>query len=111
MNLKLRLPCLTRIYKNYTTLSVHVKPFSKSHNAILSTPSDQHPYWSIQLAAQPIDNQANTQLIHFLSQVLSIRKSDISLLSGHTSRFKKINVRTNLSLLEIEQRLIKHKTN
>jgi uncharacterized protein (TIGR00251 family) len=44
----------------------------------------------IQIAAPPIDGEANTELIKFLAKLLSLRKSDVSLDKGNKSRQKQI---------------------
>uniref|UniRef100_A0AAG5D253 Uncharacterized protein n=1 Tax=Anopheles atroparvus TaxID=41427 RepID=A0AAG5D253_ANOAO len=43
-----------------------------------------------QIAAPPIDGEANTELIKYLSKLLELRKSDISLDRGSKSRQKTI---------------------
>uniref|UniRef100_A0A182R118 Uncharacterized protein n=1 Tax=Anopheles farauti TaxID=69004 RepID=A0A182R118_9DIPT len=43
-----------------------------------------------QIAAPPIDGEANTELIKYLSKLLDLRKSDISLDRGSKSRQKTI---------------------
>uniref|UniRef100_A0A182VWG9 Uncharacterized protein n=1 Tax=Anopheles minimus TaxID=112268 RepID=A0A182VWG9_9DIPT len=43
-----------------------------------------------QIAAPPIDGEANTELIKYLSKLLNLRKSDISLDRGSKSRQKTI---------------------
>ena len=47
----------------------------------------------IALAAPPVDGEANAALIEFLSDALNVRKADISLLDGDTSRRKRLAVR------------------
>ena len=47
----------------------------------------------IALAAPPVDGEANAALIEFLSDALNVRKSDVSLLEGETSRRKRLAVR------------------
>nr|CAG8550681.1 4255_t:CDS:2 [Entrophospora candida]CAG8554023.1 7764_t:CDS:2 [Entrophospora candida] len=42
----------------------------------------------LQIAAPPRDGEANKEVISFLSEILRIRKSDISLISGMKSRDK-----------------------
>jgi hypothetical protein len=45
------------------------------------------------LAAPPVDGEANAALIEFLSDELGVRKSDVSLLDGETSRRKRLAIR------------------
>ena len=47
----------------------------------------------IALAAPPVDGEANAALIVFLSDELNVRKSEVSLLDGETSRRKRLAVR------------------
>ncbi|MFO0600141.1 MAG: DUF167 domain-containing protein [Myxococcaceae bacterium] len=47
----------------------------------------------IALAAPPVDGEANAALIEFLSDLLEVRKADVRLLDGETSRRKRLAVR------------------
>jgi uncharacterized protein (TIGR00251 family) len=47
----------------------------------------------IALAAPPVDGEANAALIEFLSDELGVRKADVTLLDGQTSRRKRLVVR------------------
>ncbi len=47
----------------------------------------------IALAAPPVDGEANAALIDFLSDLLGVRKADLRLLEGDTSRRKRLAVR------------------
>jgi uncharacterized protein (TIGR00251 family) len=47
----------------------------------------------IALAAPPVDGEANAALIGFLSDELSVRKSELELLDGQTGRRKRVLVR------------------
>lgn len=46
----------------------------------------------IALKAPPIDGEANKQLIHFLSTLFGVKKSDIDIINGKRSRRKRISV-------------------
>ena len=46
----------------------------------------------IRIAAAPIEGKANTQLIKFLSKQFGVRKQDINLVRGETSRHKKVSI-------------------
>ena len=46
----------------------------------------------VRLTAPPVDNAANEALVKFLSDTLSVAKSQIEILSGHTSRDKVVRV-------------------
>ena len=47
----------------------------------------------IRLTAPPVDNAANEALVKFLADVLSIAKSQIAIVAGHTAREKAVVVR------------------
>jgi len=60
--------------------------------------------WQVRVSAPPVKGKANRELITFLSKVLSIGKSSLSITRGHTSRSKVIAV-DGLSEEEITERL------
>lgn len=61
----------------------------------------------IKLTAPPIDGAANKSCIKFLADQLGVKKSDITLVSGHTSRDKTFKI-SGLNHDELNQRLAKH---
>jgi uncharacterized protein (TIGR00251 family) len=46
----------------------------------------------IRLAAPPVDGAANAELIAFVARVLGVRKADVSIASGETSRLKRLRL-------------------
>ena len=46
----------------------------------------------IVLAAPPVDGEANAALIEFLADALAVRKADVKLVDGETSRRKRLLV-------------------
>jgi uncharacterized protein (TIGR00251 family) len=46
----------------------------------------------IQLAAPPVDGEANAALVEFLARALGVRKSDVTLERGETGRRKTVRV-------------------
>lgn len=46
----------------------------------------------IRLAAPPVDGKANEALVAFLSKTLGVSKSSVELISGETSRAKRVRV-------------------
>jgi uncharacterized protein len=48
--------------------------------------------WQIRLKAPAVDGKANEHLIEFLSEILKIPKSKISLKKGQTSRIKCLEI-------------------
>jgi len=60
--------------------------------------------WQVRVAAPPVKGKANKELISFLSKVLGVGKSSVSIAQGHTSRSKLIAV-DGLTQQEIMKRL------
>jgi uncharacterized protein (TIGR00251 family) len=52
----------------------------------------------IKIKAPPDKGKANEELIDFLSDIFSIAKSQIRIISGHSSRLKKIEIQAILDL-------------
>jgi uncharacterized protein (TIGR00251 family) len=46
----------------------------------------------IQLAAPPVDGEANEALLAFLAGALGVRRADVALLAGETGRRKRVRV-------------------
>jgi uncharacterized protein (TIGR00251 family) len=46
----------------------------------------------IQLAAPPVDGEANEELLAFLAGALGVRRGDVALLAGETGRRKRVRV-------------------
>jgi uncharacterized protein (TIGR00251 family) len=70
------------------TLRLHIQPGAKKtevaglHGEALK----------IRLAAPPVDGKANACLIAFLADQFGVARSSVSLLSGETSRAKRVHV-------------------
>jgi len=70
------------------TLRLHIQPGAKKtevaglHGEALK----------IRLAAPPVDGKANASLISFLAAQLGVAKAAVSLLSGETSRAKRVRI-------------------
>ena len=58
----------------------------------------------VKIAAPPTRGRANKELTAFLSQLLGVGKSSITIIRGHTSRNKLITI-SGLSQEEVKQRL------
>lgn len=86
---------------NGAILTLHIQPGAKEtavagiHGTALK----------IRLAAPPVDGKANEALLAFVAHVLSIPKRDITLLSGQTSRSKRIEV-SGVTAERIRQQLL-----
>lgn len=70
------------------TLSVRIQPRA-SKNEIVPM---ENGGLKIRLTAPPVDGAANEALVKFLSDTLSITKSQIEIVSGHSSRNKIIRI-------------------
>jgi uncharacterized protein (TIGR00251 family) len=46
----------------------------------------------LQLAAPPVDGEANQALIEFLARALGVRKADVAIVRGETGRRKTVRV-------------------
>jgi uncharacterized protein (TIGR00251 family) len=86
--------------QNETKISVRVTP-GASRNAVTAF---RDGVWHVKVAAPPVEGKANERLIEFLSRTLGIRKSNLSVIKGQTSRSKLICV-SGLAQKEITLRL------
>ena len=83
-----------------TLISVKVTPGAR-RNSIMAL---KDGIWYIKIAAPPVEGKANVELLEFLSQILGMRKSGLSVLKGMTSRNKLISV-SGLNQKEVTLRL------
>jgi uncharacterized protein (TIGR00251 family) len=86
--------------KNETRITVRVHP-SAHKNEILDFADG---VLRVKVAAPPVRDKANKELIAFLSQVLDVNKNNLSILKGYTSRNKIIAIE-GLSREEVMKRL------
>ena len=56
----------------------------------------------VRIASPPVDGAANTELIKLLAKRFHVSKSDIEIVSGETSKNKRIKI-ANLSILKFEE--------
>lgn len=59
----------------------------------------------VRLTAPPVEGKANEALIAFLAEKLGVRKSQVEIVAGETSRNKMVCV-LGLSPVEVEKRLL-----
>lgn len=71
-----------------TRLEIHVQPNAKKNEII----QQQDGSFKIKITAPPQEGKANRELIAFLAQKLKIKKSDITLIHGETSKTKLIEI-------------------
>ncbi|MFC1907514.1 DUF167 domain-containing protein [Chloroflexota bacterium] len=60
--------------------------------------------WQVKVSAPPVKGKANVALLALLSRALGISRSHLSIVKGHTSRRKIINV-DGMSEAEVTKRL------
>jgi uncharacterized protein (TIGR00251 family) len=85
------------------TFSVKVHPRARK-NAIAGEIGDA---LKLALTAPPVEGKANEACIRFLSELLEVPRSSITIAAGETSRLKLIRVH-GLAAAQIEQRLRAH---
>lgn len=61
------------------------------------------PFLEVRVAAAPADGAANDEVIKLLAKALGLAKSSLTIVSGHTARFKRIEL--PLEETEIRARL------
>jgi len=60
--------------------------------------------WRVKVAAPPVKDQANRELLAFLSQILGVSKGVLTIVKGHTTKNKVVAI-AGLSQEEITKRL------
>ncbi|AYA37271.1 DUF167 domain-containing protein [Hymenobacter oligotrophus] len=83
------------------TLHLKAKPNAR-HNAVVIAADGSV---TIRLNAPAQDGKANDCLLRFLAEVLAQPRSSLTLLSGHTAPFKRVEV-PGLSDLELRRALV-----
>ena len=63
-------------------------------------------YIRIKIAAPAVENKANQELAEFLSKILGIKKSLITIASGQKSKMKCILIK-NARMIDIKEKLLK----
>ena len=83
-----------------TKIAVQTHPGAK-RNEVLRL---QDGVWHLKIAAPPLEGKANKELIEFLSEILDVSKSRLSIDKGATSHRKLISVQ-GLIVGEVEKKL------
>jgi len=83
-----------------TRITVRVQPNAK-RNEIIGL---ELGVLRLKIAATPVDGKANKELVDFLSKVLGVSKSHITIEKGHTAKVKVLNIR-GLSELSVRKLL------
>ncbi len=83
-----------------TRIAVQAHPGAK-RNEVLRL---QDGVWHLKIAAPPLEGKANKELLEFLSDILDISKSRLSIDKGATSQRKLISLQ-GMTAEELEERL------
>ncbi|SPP76210.1 UPF0235 protein C15orf40 homolog [Drosophila guanche] len=84
-------------------IKILAKPGAK-HNGITNIDLEGV---GVQIAAPPSEGEANAELVKFLSKVLGLRKSDVTLDKGSRSRNKIILISKGASTVETIEQLLR----
>ncbi len=84
------------------TVSVRIQPRASRNGVVLMEGGG----FKIRLTAPPVDGAANEALIRFLADILSLPKSQVEIVTGHTSREKIVRI-TGIGQQEAERVLNK----
>jgi len=80
-----------RVTEDGVLLAVRLTPRASRDGVDgIAADADGKPILKIRLTAPPVDGEANAALIAFLAKTLSLKKADIAIRSGQTSRTKMI---------------------
>jgi uncharacterized protein (TIGR00251 family) len=91
---------------NVSRISVRLQPRSSRDEILGWQKEDAEGALRVCVKAPPVDGAANKALVQLLAKTLSIRKSNITLVSGATVRNKIIEVE-GLTVDELRNRLIR----
>ena len=84
------------------TLSVRIQPRASRNGIILMEGGGL----KIRLTAPPVDGAANDALVRFLADTFALPKSQVEIVTGHTSRDKIVRI-SGINLQEAERVLNK----
>lgn len=90
--------------KRGSALALRVTPRS-SHNQIVGVLGDGTI--KVHIAAPPVDDEANKELIAFLSDVLGVPKSRLEIVAGASGRDKLVSV-LEMDVETAHQRILAH---
>ena len=76
------------VASNQVTVTVRVQPNSRRNMIVGFKEGILH----VKVAAPPVEGKANEALVRYLSDVLNVRKSDLTLIRGLTGRNKTITI-------------------
>ncbi|MGC9505170.1 DUF167 domain-containing protein [Baaleninema sp.] len=69
-------------------VTVKVKPNSKQQSIAV----EEDGSFTVRLQSPPVDGKANKELVKLLAKRFGVRKSQVAIRSGETSRIKRIEI-------------------
>ncbi|KAL3257536.1 hypothetical protein MRX96_046484 [Rhipicephalus microplus] len=84
---------------NTGTVAIRVRAKPGASESRITDVSDDSV--GVQIAAPPVDGEANTELIRFLSKLLNLRKSDLSLEKGSRSKDKVVLITAQVNVSDV----------
>ncbi|XP_075750238.1 UPF0235 protein C15orf40 homolog [Rhipicephalus microplus] len=84
---------------NTGTVAIRVRAKPGASESRITDVSDDSV--GVQIAAPPVDGEANTELIRFLSKLLNLRKSDLSLEKGSRSKDKVVMITAQVNVSDV----------
>jgi len=85
---------------DHVTLKLHIQPGAKT-TEVVGVHGDA---LKVRLAAPPVDGQANQCLIKFIADQLGVNKNSVALISGDSTRSKRVRV-TGISAAAVRAQL------
>ena len=82
-------------------IDIHVSPNAKS----TSIEGNRNGRLRVRIASPPVDGKANKELLRFLVNWLEVRRSEIKLVAGEKSKYKRLFVRTILDAESLAKKL------
>lgn len=80
--------------EEHICLAVKLTPKGKKETVVgVANDAAGMEWLAIKVNAAPVDGQANRALIAFLSKKLKVPKTNISIISGESNRYKKIKIK------------------
>lgn len=90
--------------KRGSALALRITPRA-SHNEIVGMLNDGTI--KVHIAAPPVDDAANKELVEYLAEVLGVPKSRVEIVAGATGRDKLVSV-LDMDVETVHQRILAH---
>ena len=73
-------------------MCIRDRPWAKQEKLDKQLDLEGNEVYKVWIRAKPIDGEANKSLVDFLSEYFKTPKNKISILKGHTSRYKTVSI-------------------